>query len=276
MKDTSSPPAVQTRMPERMRHVLRFRVVQVKHSELISAGMLRLVFEGPELAGFQSPGFDDHVKLIFPDSDTGSIMCPQVGPNGVIWPDDSRPIMRDYTPRHYDADSGLLTIDFALHEAGPATAWALAARPGDSLGVGGPKGSMIIPTDFDWHLLVGDETALPAIARRLHALPASAHAVVLAEVDRPEHVFDLPSEAQVTIHWVYRSEGTAGSFSGLPDALAQLEFPAGDCFAWVACETLVARALRAALIERGLHPKRIKAAGYWRRGAAASHEPIEG
>jgi len=276
MQDMSSPPAVPDRMPERVRHVLRFRVVQLRHREQISPGMLRLTFGGDDLQGFESPGFDDHVKLIFPDPVTGVILCPKVGPNGAIWPDDTRPVMRDYTPRHYDKEANLLTVDFALHEAGPATAWALAARLGDSLGVGGPKGSMIIPMDFDGHLLVGDETALPAIARRVRALPPSARAIVLVEVDSPAHVLELPTAAQVTIRWVYRSEAAEGASSALPNAVADLMLPTGDCFAWVACETLLARELRATLVERGWPAKRIKAAGYWRRGKAASHEPIEG
>ena len=71
--------------------------------------------------------------------------------------------MRDYTPRRHDAEAGTLEIDFALHEAGPATQWAEQAKVGDLLGVGGPRGSFIVPTDFDWHLLIGDDTALPAI-----------------------------------------------------------------------------------------------------------------
>ena len=264
------------RLPERVRHTLRFRQVQVVDSRHVSPGMLRLTFGGDALQDFVSPGFDDHVKLIFPDARTGEVVLPAVGPDGPIWPDESRPLMRDYTPRHYDAVTGQLTIDFALHEAGPATAWAMAARPGDSLGVGGPKGSTLIPTNFDWHLLVGDETALPAIARRLETLPALTRAMVLVEVDTEHHIVDLPSAADVSIYWIYRSGAEAGATSNLLDTLAQLPFPAGDYFAWVACETLTARALRAALLERGAHPKRVKASGYWRRGAAASHEPIDG
>ncbi|MFA4913097.1 MAG: siderophore-interacting protein [Burkholderiaceae bacterium] len=273
-QDTSSPISARS-LPERVRHPLRFRELQVLQREAISPGMLRVTLGGPALEGFYSPGFDDHVKLIFPDQVTGAILCPEVGPNGPIWPEGERPVMRDYTPRHYDAKAGTLAIDFALHEAGPATSWALGAQPGDSLGVGGPRGSLLVPTDYDWHLLVGDETALPAIARRLQALPADARAVVLVEVDGPDHVLALSAGAHVSIYWVYRSGAEPGSTTALFDTLKGVTFPDGDFYAWVACETTAARAIRAQLIERGAHPRHIKAAGYWRRGVAATHDTIE-
>ena len=132
-----------------------------------------------------------------------------------------------------------------------------------------------MPTDYDWHLLVGDETALPAIARRLQALPDGARAVVVAEIDSPEHRVELPTAADASIYWIYRSGALPGTTTGLRDTLAGLNLPSGDYFAWVACETIAARAIRAHLVERGAHPKRFKAAGYWRRGAAASHDTIE-
>ncbi|MCF7697685.1 siderophore-interacting protein, partial [Mycetohabitans sp. B2] len=96
-----------------------------------------------------------------------------VGPDGVAFPEHHpRPPARDYTPRRYDRHAGELDLEFALHDAGPASAWARQAQPGQWLGVGGPRSSLVIPTDFDWHLLIGDDTALPAIARRLDELPA--------------------------------------------------------------------------------------------------------
>ena len=69
-------------------------------------------------------------------------------------------------------------IEFALHGEGPAAEWAAQAAAGHTLAIGGPKGSLIVPLDYDWHLLVGDETAFPAVARRLEQLPAGAKAIV--------------------------------------------------------------------------------------------------
>ena len=82
--------------------------------------------------------------------------------------------MRDYTPRRYDLDTLELDIDFVLHGDGPASTWAEQAKPGQFLHIGGPRGSMIVPDIFDSYLLIGDETALPAIARRLEGLAAES------------------------------------------------------------------------------------------------------
>lgn len=271
VSDAASPLA-----PQRVRHPLRFRVLHVVRRESLSPSLLRIVLGGDALEGFYSPGFDDHVKLIFPDAGSGEIRCPEVGPDGPIWRSSARPVMRDYTPRYYDSAARLLAIDFALHQAGPATSWALAARPGDRLGVGGPRGSLIVPTRYDWHLLVGDETALPAISRRLQALGDAARAIVVVEVAGPDCLIDIHAGRHVSVYWVYRSVTEPGNSGVLYDTLAQIAFPPGEYHAWVACESALARAIRAQLIARGAHPKRLKAAGYWRRGAAATHDTIDG
>src|SRR4051812_9085350 len=98
-------------------------MVTVTASEQLTPHMLRLRFNSEELAGFESAAPDDHIKLFVPEPfANGEERC-----------------ARDYTPRSFDAATGTLTIDFALHDAGPATRWALAARPGDRIQVGGPK-----------------------------------------------------------------------------------------------------------------------------------------
>lgn len=261
--------------PRRVRHELRVRRLQVVRVERLSVRFMRVVLAGPELDGFLSPGFDDHVKLLFADPATGERPVPVVENGALVWPSPLRPAMRDYTPRHYDAQAGTLAIDFALHEAGPATAWAQHAQVGDSLVIAGPRGSFLIPTDADWELLVGDDTAVPAIARRLEELPATARATVVVEVEAAREQLELPSAARVDVHWVHRQGRAAGEADGFLAALDALEWPSGTQRAWVACEATVARTLRRYLIERGVEPKRVKAAGYWRRGVAASHEPID-
>src|SRR5215475_4268936 len=126
------------RAPRRVRHETRRRVLDVKRVDKIAAHMIRVALGG-DLEGFTSLGFDDHVKLFFPDESGGPGAEPKT-------------IARDYTPRHYDAKRNLLEIDFAIHEAGPATRWAEQVRVGDPLTIGGPRGSFIIPTNYDWHL----------------------------------------------------------------------------------------------------------------------------
>ena len=280
MTPSATTPASSTtpdpRTPYRVRHELRFRRLAVRSVEPLTPHLQRVVLEGDDLAGFVSAGFDDHVKLVFPDPATGEVVAPTMTPEGIRWPDGQKPAMRDYTPRRYDPKAGTLTIDFALHEAGPATRWAAQARPGDVLGVGGPRGSMVIPMAFDGYLLAGDDTALPAIARRLEELPAGVRAVVLVEVDGPTDEIALPSAAQLQVCWLHRRGAAPGTTDLLLGALADTPMPPGDFHAWVACETGMAKRLRAALVgTHGARPAWTKAAGYWRLGSADSHETHE-
>ncbi|WP_431111607.1 siderophore-interacting protein [Variovorax paradoxus] len=261
------------RTPRRVRHELRFRRLTVKTVQRITPHLIRVTLTGDDLTGFTSAGFDDHAKIFFPDATTGELTLPTMGPEGPVWPAGGRPTMRDYTPRKYDAQANTLELDFALHEAGPATRWAEQAKPGDVLGVGGPRGSFIVPTDFDWHLLIGDDTALPAIARRLAELPAGARVVVLAEVDTEADQVPFETQAELTLQWVHRKGAEPGLSQGLLDTLKSMKLPPGDFHAWVGCESAIAKALRAHLVgERGANPKWIRASGYWRRGAVATHD----
>jgi NADPH-dependent ferric siderophore reductase len=117
---------------------------------------------------------------------------------------------------------------------------------------------------------------LPAIARRLAELPAGTRVVAVCEVDGPDDVVALPTQADATVTWVYRGGIPAGESDGLARALGDFKQPPGDYYAWIACESVVAKALRRQLItERAANPKWMRAAGYWRRGAVAVHETHE-
>lgn len=270
---TASSSNTPDRTPRRVRHELRFRQLTVKTVQRVTPHLIRITLTGDALQGFTSPGFDDHAKLFFPDAATGQLTLPTAGPDGPVWPEGGRPAMRDYTPRRHDAQANTLEIDFALHDAGPATQWAEQAKPGDIVGVGGPRGSFIVPTEFDWHLLIGDDTALPAISRRLAELPAGARVVVLAEVDSAADEIPLETQAELTLRWVHREGAAPGLSPVLVDTLKAMTLPAGDFHAWVGCESAIAKALRAHLVgERGANPKWVRASGYWRRGAVATHD----
>jgi len=258
----------------RVRHPVKLRLGVVTRVTAITPHLIRVTLSGEQLHGFNSASFDDHMKVFFPAEGAETPVLPTMGPEGpVIVPGAARPIARDFTPRRFDPRTGELDIEFVLHEAGPATMWAAQARVGQTLGIGGPRGSMIIPAAFDWHLLVGDDTALPAIARRLEDLPSTARALVLVEVaDASAHV-DFESRATVQTTWVHRT----GADESLLSALRKLPaFPAGEGYAWAAAEAGSVRELRAHLVgERGMPKSRIRAAAYWKRGVQAVHEVID-
>lgn len=243
----------------RVRHEIKQRRLTVEQTSFVTPKMRRITLAGADLEGFTSPGFDDHIKLFFPSGSAA----------------EERPPMRDYTPR-FDAGTARLNIDFAIHDAGPATQWATQVRPGDELLIGGPRGSAIIPTEFDWHLLIGDETALPAIGRRLEELSGGAQAMVIVEIADELEQQSFVTQADLSIQWVHRRDLAPGGSDGLVAALRAMRPPAGDFFAWAAAESNVARAIRRVLIdEHRANPAWVKAAGYWKRGSAAVHDTIE-
>ncbi|WP_298931989.1 siderophore-interacting protein [uncultured Ramlibacter sp.] len=237
---------------QRVRHELKRRELTVLRTETLSPHFISISFGGESLADFISASFDDHVKFILE------------GASGTA------PVMRDYTPRRFDAAARELVIEFALHGDGPAAAWAAQARSGQRVTVGGPRGSFIIPSDYAWHLLAGDETALPAISRRLEELPAGARAIVLARVGDAADRRAFATAADVQLQWLEADQS-------LVDAARALQLPAGEGYAWCAGEAAEMAALRRVLVDEKGHDRHaIRAAAYWKRGASAHHENLEG
>lgn len=260
----------------RVRHPLKLRMLRVARVQTVTPHLRRITLAGEELHDFISASFDDHVKLFFPAAGEERPRLPELGPNGLVTVDGApRPTMRDFTPRRFDRDALELDIEFALHAHGPATDWARQAEPGQWLGVGGPRGSLIIPTTFDWHLLIGDDSALPAIARRLRELPAGARAIAVLEVTDPSARLQFDTDARLETVWRHRNQASPDHDAWL-QALRDTTLPAGDGYAWAAGESAAVRVLRQHLVgERGIDKSRIRAAAYWKRGAEGVHETLD-
>jgi NADPH-dependent ferric siderophore reductase len=257
--------AVDTQTIHRVMHEIKRRKLEVLRVVDLTPRMRRITLGGPELAGFISLGTDDHVKLLFPQNaeQAAALETMVLGAGKDNGP---MPEMRDYTPRRYDLDTLELDIDFVLHGDGPASTWAEQAKPGQFLHIGGPRGSMIVPDIFDSYLLIGDETALPAIARRLEGLAANRKALVVIEVENGAEQQVLESAAQVNVIWVLREGGK----DNLLTTVKQLQVPKGNLYAWVATETKVSRQIRRVLLdEHGLNEQFVKAVGYWRAEGSA-------
>ena len=236
-----------SRTIRRVRHELHRREVVVTRVEPLGAHFAAISFHAESLAAFLSLSFDDHVKFMF------------AGANG----DEVR---RDYTPRRFDAQARELTIEFALHGDGAASDWARRAQPGDKAVIGGPRGSMIIPMDYDWHLLVGDLSALPAMRRRLEELPAGARAIVVAAAPAGDR---LPFAGAPEVHWI--EDGGA-----LAETVRALALPPGEGFAWAAGEAQDMKRLREVLVnDKGQPKEAMRVSAYWKRGVADHHENLE-
>ncbi|AQY64561.1 siderophore-interacting protein [Pseudomonas veronii] len=241
----------------RVSHEIKRRRLDVLRVVDITPRMRRITLGGPELAGFVSLGSDDHIKLMFPQNaaEQAALQSPTFSIKG----DGPQPAMRDYTPRRFDLSLGELDIDFVLHGDGPASTWAEQAQVGQHLYIGGPRGSMIVPDIFDSYLLIGDETALPAIARRLEELPAGRTVLAVIEIADAAERQTLQSAAEVEVIWLVRGQ------ADLLDTVRALTLPSGALYTFVAMETKLSRQVRRVLLDtHKLDEAFLKAVGYWR------------
>lgn len=246
-----------TQAIHRVTHEIKRRRLDVLRVVDITPRMRRITLGGPELAGFISLGSDDHIKLLFPQdaAEQAALDSPDFNLRG----DGPQPAMRDYTPRRFDLSIGELDIDFVLHGDGPASTWAEQAKVGQQLHIGGPRGSMIVPDIFDSYLLVGDETAIPAIARRLDELPAGRKVLAVIEIENAAEQQPLHSAAEVEVIWVVRGQ------DDLLETVQNLTLPSGSLYSFVATETKLSRQLRRVLLDtHKVNEALLKAVGYWR------------
>ncbi|WP_459645613.1 siderophore-interacting protein [Kineococcus sp. NUM-3379] len=237
----------------------------VLRREDLTPHVVRLVLGG-DLAGF-APGFaDSYVKLLFGVPGVAYPEPLDVAEVRRTHPREHWPRPRTYTVRAFDAGRGELTLDVVVHgDEGLAGPWAAAARPGDVVHLLGPGGSYLPDPAADWHLLVGDDSALPAIAAALGHLPAGVPARVVVEVAGPGDEQPLPTAADAVVRWVHRSAG--GGPEALVRAARDLDLPAGTPHAFLHGEADVVRRLRRwARAELGVPRELLSASGYWRRG----------
>lgn len=242
----------------RVTHEIKRRRLEVLRVVDITPRMRRITLGGPELAGFISLGSDDHIKLLFPQNaaEQAALDSPDFNLRG----DGPQPAMRDYTPRRYDLDIGELDIDFVLHGDGPASTWAEQAKVGQHLHIGGPRGSMIVPDIFDSYLLIGDETAIPAIARRLDELPAGRKVLAVIEIANAAEQQPLASAAEVEVIWVVRGQ------DDLLETVQNLTLPGGSLYSFVATESKLSRQVRRVLLDtHNVNEAFLKAVGYWQQ-----------
>ncbi|NWD26994.1 siderophore-interacting protein [Pseudomonas yamanorum] len=240
----------------RVMHEIKRRRLEVLRVKDITPRMRRITVGGPELTGFVSLGSDDHIKLLFPQNaaEVAALESPTFSIK-----DAEDLAMRDYTPRRIDLANNELDIDFVLHGDGPASTWADQVQVGQRLYIGGPRGSLIVPDIFDSYLLIGDETALPAIGRRLDELPAGRMVLAVVEIANAAEQQTLNSAADVEVIWVIRGQ------DDLVETVRNLTLPSGSLYSFVATESKLSRQVRRVLLDQHkVNESFLKAVGYWR------------
>ncbi|MEE3662869.1 siderophore-interacting protein [Brenneria sp. g21c3] len=239
------------------------RSIEVVSKQKVADSFYRIEFGGEALADFISLGFDDHIKVFFPDPDTGVLHLPEVSEQGVTWKAGARPAARDYTPLYFDPRQKSLTIDFFIHQGGVASNWATQAQPGDNLVAGGPRGSLVVPTDYAFQLYVCDESGLPAFKRRLPDIQADA-IQLFAFTDEAIGRDYLGDLSGVTVNWLGSGNMQPQNLTNLIAALDDISLPDEDYFIWLTGEGESVKALSDYFIgQRKRDADFVRAVAYW-------------
>lgn len=262
---------------------ITMRELEVLGVEDVSPNMRRIVFGGEGLRAHErdgetvpaivSDGFDDDMRMIFPHPETAERPYPvSLGDGRLDWTAEVNELFRTYTVRRWSPDAGEhgeLVVDFARHGAGLAEGWSSTAGVGDKVYAAGPKNCASLPVHTDWLLLVGDETALPAIGRCLEEVPAGHRVLAIVEVpDRADIQEDLGQVAcadTLDLRWVVRAEG--GDFTAEVDALASGDtaLPEGTPFVWAGGEAGRLKKVRSFIKTAGVPREHVQVTGYWRK-----------
>nr|WP_244960540.1 siderophore-interacting protein [Pseudoclavibacter chungangensis] len=237
----------------------------VLRTEQLSPELIRVVFTGDGLRSLPELTLTDHyVKLLYPPAGAAytSPFDPEVLQETL--PREQWPVTRTYTIRSYDPETNELAIDFVVHgDEGLAGPWAAAARPGDELGFYGPGGGYAPDPEAPYHLLAGDESALPAIAAALDVLPDDTDADVFVEVAGPEGEIPVRTTERTRLHWIHRGDRPYGV--PLADAVRSVQLPEGRRSVFVHGNADMIKVLRRWFyVDQGLERAQASISGYWR------------
>jgi NADPH-dependent ferric siderophore reductase len=253
---------------------------EVVRTEQLTPHLTRVVLGGSGFDTFTPNDYTDaYVKIVFVQDGTDVAALPQplTLDSFKTLPLAQQPTVRTYTVRNVDTERREIAIDFVVHgDHGVAGPWAAAATPGQRAYLMGPSGAYAPDPAADWHLLAGDEAAVPAISAALEALPDNAIGKVFIEVGGPDDEVPLKKPDGVDVRWVYRGgradlvpEDQAGDQAPLIAAVKEAEWLPGQVQVFIHGEAqTVMHNLRPYIRkERGVHAKWANSiSGYWRRG----------
>ncbi len=253
---------------------------EVTARQRLSPHLVRVTLGGGNLRDLVPQGYDQWFRLFLPVSDTSLSRVPQKLDTlsylrFLTVSRTERPVIRNYTVRAVDSAAGTLDLDVVVHpgEAGPGSTWALTCRPGDPVALL-DEGVGFGFTDVRRVALVGDESALPAVAAILESLPdgVTGHAVV--EVPHDDDRVAPARTGDVELTWVVRGEGARAGVPGARALEVLRELPVEDpdspgLVAWAAGEQALASGARRHWVSAGVPKQSIAFCGYWRAGRAA-------
>lgn len=261
---------LQTSPISQLKHDIKIRRLKVQEITKLSPIFTKFTFHSEDLKDFVTASADDHVKVLFPDPETGHYTIPRLGQTGLEWNEDEpAPIMRDYTPLNYNKTECTLELIFFMRDRGAGALWAKSAQVGDDLYIAGPRGSFVLSYVFNWYLIFTDESGLPSLSRRLQEMPKDAQVTVFAEIGNKNDAFQFQTSSDnVKIHWLEKQKASRnpGSSQAFLETLESFEKPNGHGFVWIKTESLAAMQIKSAVLKKQLtSPEWIKASGYWKK-----------
>ncbi len=238
----------------------------------VHSHLRQVVVAGDDLGRFVPTAPDTFVYVLLPPPGRTRLTIDQT----FTWegyeqmPEHDRPVGAYYTVRRWDAARREVTMLMVRHgDEGPASAWVDRAAPGDPVALWGPRTAYHPPANTDWHLLVVDETGLPAVAAILESLPGGGVARVFAEVADETEQQELPASSGVDVTWLYRNGAPAGTTTLLADAVRAMPWPGGTPYVWGGGEsramTSVRRYVRG---DVGLTREQVSLVAYWRHASS--------
>lgn len=246
-------------------------IASVERVEEISPAFRRLWLRGAGLARLMSGGL--HFRLLLGPAGAD---WPQRDASGLtVWPQGSsawhRPV---YTVRSIEGmgEDTRISVDVFLHDGGRVTEWTSTLALGQQVGLMGPSGGDVpqVGGEAPWFGLFGDETALPAIARILAALPPDAHGLAVLRVPdiADRQVFNHGKG--VRVEWLHTNDPEPSA--ALLTRLGETEMPAENRFVFFAASSSEAIAARRILADKGLEKGEFWAQAYWQDGPSAEHD----
>lgn len=250
----------------------RMITLEVRRREFITPGFASVTLGGPALADLAVAGGDQAVRLFFPREGQTALRMPTASNEAwiaqvLLIPKSARPWVRNLTVRRVRPADDEIDIEFALHGDSPLSAWVRRAEPGDPAGIF-DTGTMYRPPEHTrGRLLIGDETALPAVLSILDGPPSSSATEVYLEVATAADIRSVEAPPGVRVHWFSRDETGLRPGDLLLDAVRRASLPPGRFYTWVAGESRLATSVRRHLVnDRGVPKRDISFFGYWRLG----------
>ncbi|MEP0944422.1 MAG: siderophore-interacting protein [Rhizobiaceae bacterium] len=246
------------------------RLLTVKSAEFLTPNMRRITFAGPELEGIPQDRAGGNCKIMIPEPDEPLDAFKDRLENGPA------PARRTFTVRATRSDPLEMDIDFVAHgKKGPASRWALEAKPGSYLGFAGPSTSKVAEFFGDWYLIAADPSALPVASAALEAMPNDAKGIAIFEVTHEDDRQILKAPEGIHIHWLVHPDPKQPS-QAQEQLIRSLDWPSGRVQTCIAGESGVIRSLRAFLHQEKELPRGdTYISGYWKIGLVEDQHQAE-